>query len=125
MSTGQSEPDFVPLPKKLKLGQAVDAPTKKHNSQARIKLDAPQKVEVIPDAVDQLEKEEKKKKLDVDVPKKDSKKRKVRYDELGEIPEGDGSSWFSGATKWFIIFLVCMFGSMLFVWYIGGPDEGT
>lgn len=125
MSTSSSEPEFAPLPKKLKLNQPADAPTKKHSSHARIKLDAPPKVEVVENESKKVENVEKKEMSDVTVPKEEPKKRNVKYDELGEVPEGNGESWFSGPTKWFIIFLACMFGSMLFVWYIGGPDDST
>lgn len=125
MSSEQTEPDVAPLPRKLKLNQPVDAPSKKHGSHARIKLDAPPKAEVAPVPTEKVQPVEEKKTKKEPEPKERSDKRKARFDELGEVPEGSGESWFSGATKWFIIFLVCMFGSMLFVWYIGGPDEST
>lgn len=129
MSASSDDQDFAPLPNKLRLNQPVDAPTKKQSSHARIRVDALPLVEPKPAPPKEVEKVEEKPKKDKAKEKKADKSRKdeskARFDELGEIPAGTGESWFSGATKWFIIFLICMFGSMLFVWYIGGPEEGT
>ena len=55
--------------------------------------------------------------------KKESRKphNKTDGDSAPESKEGP----FGGSTRIFLIFLACIFGSMLLVWIIGGSDERT
>lgn len=125
MDPTQEEEKVVPLPNRISLKTSKPETSQTSRTTKRLPNEGSNanqsKSELVPTILEDL-KDMKKSKDDIS-DGDESQESSISESESNANQSQEG--FFSGSTKYYLIFLACIFGTLLFVWWIGGPDEGT